>query len=177
LLIFPVAAPCMMCKYGDPQGNLHYANVAPESDWTFIECFGLDVLTDANRPPKSAPAVNVSPPSPAWRAVGGTNEFDLYIRPDSIRREGQGTTKVWFLTDYALPSVLPRDPKRYKSQMSLYRVDCNDFKLGLLQSVGYSSANGKGGRNPAAANPSPPLTDVIPDSVGESMVRVVCNTR
>jgi hypothetical protein len=50
-------APCAsaeICKYADPEGNMHYTNVAPEKGWKKLSC-GVGEETRGDRSAKGSP--------------------------------------------------------------------------------------------------------------------------
>jgi hypothetical protein len=64
-IMAPTSAQAEICKYADPEGNIHYSNVAPEKGWKRVSC----TITDegpASRPGASTTATSArKAPTPA----------------------------------------------------------------------------------------------------------------
>jgi hypothetical protein len=167
------SAHALICKYSDPDRNLHYSNAEPESGWRLQSC-GIPDLDEAAT---HAPQTASSPiPRKVWTSVDRTDRSETFIRGDSIRKAQAGTVKAWFLVnEQFVRDGEDRKPPRYLSTMLLYRIDCTEFRLTPMQAFYYLWENAEG--KPVASETiraSPEVHEVRPDSIGEAMVRTAC---
>ena len=67
IALAPLAALGDICKYVDPEGNVHYSNVAPERSWRRVSCTSSEDGEPVRKPtPAPAPpAADGSPPRAA----------------------------------------------------------------------------------------------------------------
>lgn len=68
------AASAEICKYADPEGNIHYSNVPPEKGWKRLGC----TLSDDGSPPRSGgssvAAARKAPTPPGFPKVDGETQ-------------------------------------------------------------------------------------------------------
>lgn len=115
-----------------------------------------------------------------WAPVEGAanKTLSLYVDLSSIKFLGTHA-KAWFMFDnlYSIdvPGTLPA--QRYLSEKQLELFDCSQNTSGTTQAIYYEGRYGSGdvkwsgSTNPASVS----YTDVIPDTVGEAMLKSVCS--
>jgi hypothetical protein len=158
----------MICKYVDTSGNLHYTNTIPQPGWTLQTC-GVGAAEPSPKPTATGP-------SSEWMVFYRTPVGLVYVKPDTIHRDG-AFTKAWFMYDFATPqkTTQPYPPKSYNSAKVLERIDCARGTLGEAQEVLYGDALGSGEVVHTMAWPTPELTEAVPDTVSSQMVQQVCS--
>jgi hypothetical protein len=111
-----------------------------------------------------------------WSFVGQTDDSKLFVDATSLRPAGK-LYKAWFLYNYEKPTQVPINSslKVASSSKQLYAFDCAHGTYGPLQAVYLSGMNGSGAVVESWTNSyAPELEDVVPDTIGESMLKRVC---
>ena len=104
-----------------------------------------------------------------WVNVGGSNMFNSYIDPATIRKDGN-LRKVWSIQDLK---------QRYKngemSRRAKEEYDCQGERSRLL-SLSFHSEPMAGGTTLSSNNFENPdhWTQIPPDSAGEIILKIVC---
>jgi hypothetical protein len=130
-----VAAPAHadICKYQDPEGNVHYSNIAPEKGWKRLSCTISDDGTPQRAGPVNGTATRKTPTPAGFPRVDGETQK---VR-DDMRKKVLGdelATEQRLLADarvaYAdgAPSPLPEektDTERYRARLGKLRQTVN----------------------------------------------------
>jgi hypothetical protein len=158
----------MICKYVDKNGNLHYTNTIPQSGWTLQSC-GEGGSAEAL--PKSAS------PSSEWILFSKTDSAMIYIKPDTIVREGP-LGKAWFMYDFFSPKQMTQyhSLKWFGSMKVLEKFNCSLGTVGEAQEVLYKDPLG-GGQIMHSAASTPEYLEPAPDSLASQMLQRVCSPR
>lgn len=116
----------------------------------------------------------------AWVPVGGTVGADIFIDQSSIRFNS-ARAKAWFMDNYKTPTQVPAvfPVKFASSAKELYVFDCDQGTYGVVQTIYTSGSNGDGEvlGSWSTAPVNIQMADVVPDSVGEVMLKLVCQYR
>lgn len=115
-----------------------------------------------------------------WQYVGGRpSESINHVDFDSIATLGN-YKKAWIRTDYfqAQETTATYPKKIYYAAKVLYYFDCKGKMLGGIQQVLYEKFLAKGDVVWSQSLKFDPkyLDDVVPDSVGETFINVVCGS-
>ena len=111
-----------------------------------------------------------------WVKTGGTDDFDKYLNPQSIRRDGN-KVKVWTLKDYKSGQVLGDNKTRFFSDVLRYEYDCFEDTNRLIDLYSYSGKMGQGDIVLSIPNVTIPAGSVIPGSIGAATLKLVCATK
>lgn len=105
--------------------------------------------------------------------TGATIEVDL----DSIRSSG-GRVKAWTRWSYTTPQEVKHSypPKTYTSSKDLVVYNCYERSSATIQSTSYSQ-NGEVVDSRSVADVPSAYSEVVPDSVGESILDAVCGRK
>jgi hypothetical protein len=127
----PAAAE--ICKYQDPDGNIHYSNVAPEKGWKRLSC----TLSDDGSPPRpggsAATAARKSPTPPGFPKVDGeTQKVRDDMRKKVLAEELASEQKLLAearaaYADGAPPALAEEkaDAERYRARIARLRQTVN----------------------------------------------------
>lgn len=111
-----------------------------------------------------------------WQYLNGNESKYLEMDFSSISSGGQ-YKKAWAGTVYLTPQNANVYPARtYSSDRTLYYFDCLGQRLQTVQYIQYENMFGEGeviSSSSVKFNPQN-LTDVVPDSVGEALLKLAC---
>lgn len=113
-----------------------------------------------------------------WKMVYAANGFVISIDTNSISNVSehpyQTNKKVW--TRYLVYNDLVQDGLAVGDYlMILYWVNCNNKTLGLKSASSYNKLKNGTWKNNSQSNSYVSMEDIIPGSVGESIVNGVCS--
>jgi hypothetical protein len=114
-----------------------------------------------------------------WREVSKTNDAVLYVDFESIAPRGR-YMRAWVMFDYAPPKQTETYPqKEYKSAKSLWAFDCTERTSATAQHILLSGDLGAGEPIQVRSVDWGQLKfdDVVPDSIGETVLKITCATR
>lgn len=114
-----------------------------------------------------------------WQLASiGANDDKYYIDGDSVSHAGQ-YRKVWVMESYTAPVETDAYPKKtYRSAKLLQYYDCKQQSTVAVRLVAYAEPEGRGDNVESKSVVFKPtsLQEVVPDSVGESLLKAVCGT-
>lgn len=114
-----------------------------------------------------------------WATAGENDRAQFDADLSSIAKHRIGV-KVWLRANYKEPqesaTLHPTKFVRqtFQSTMTLYVFDCSERLMGTLQYVEYSATDGAGETIVNKALASPPMSDVVPGSMGASWLDGTC---
>ncbi|WP_157639452.1 surface-adhesin E family protein [Burkholderia ubonensis] len=116
-----------------------------------------------------------------WRYLSSTENTTVSLDVQSVHFKG-AVAKAWILSDYDPPTTLQRGYTSLSASSSkaLYFFDCDSDTSAVAE---YVYASGKGGNGAVVESWNIPssqrleFSEVVPDSIGEAMLRAVCNMR
>ena len=127
------SASAEICKYTDPEGNVHYSNVAPEKGWKRLSC----TLSDDGSPPRggatSAAAARKSPTPPGFPKVDGEtqrvrDDVRKKVLADELASEQKLLAEARAAYAEGAPPPLPEeksDADKYRARISKLRQTVN----------------------------------------------------
>jgi hypothetical protein len=110
-----------------------------------------------------------------WVVVGDNPSATVEVDQDGVSREGT-LVRAWFRWNYTPALYTSPERKAYQSMKELNWFNCAKRQYAIAQQVGYAEPNG-GGESVFSATFSPSrleYSEVIPESIGESMLLHVC---
>lgn len=108
-----------------------------------------------------------------WTKVGtSSDQSDHYVDYTTYKRS-DGIVKIWTLTNFAVLQEHLDD--KFLSSASLREYRCEDREMRQLHYVRYSLFMGEGKIVYSGDNPNPSWTALLPNSVGENIIQLVCN--
>lgn len=116
--------------------------------------------------------------SAEWYRVTGTEKFNVLVDLDSVSPRGK-YWQAWFRWDYTESQTLKTyPPSQYLSNKELNVFDCQSRTSAELQSVYYTGVSGMGDTaySWSTTIEKAQMKDVIPETIGETMLRFVCLT-
>jgi hypothetical protein len=130
---FATMAGAEICKYSDPEGNIHYSNVAPEKGWKRLSCTATDDASPSRAPSANGAAARRNP-SPAGfpRVDGETQKVRDDMRKKVLNEELASEQKLLAeaRTAYSdgAPAALPEektDTEKYRARIAKLRQSVN----------------------------------------------------
>ena len=109
--------------------------------------------------------------APNWRGLGKTHESAVFIHKD-VRKAGNGLLAVWTHHELPAPGYLGKE-QAYLSTRDRMLVDCKSLRTGATDIAYYAERFGFG-MVVDTVRKQAELTDVVPDSIEELLVKVVC---
>lgn len=111
-----------------------------------------------------------------WATFGETSLSIWYLDKESIASV-DGKMKAWFLVDFK-DEQTAYNGKKYKSTKQLSYFDCPSKTSALVQEAFFTDQFGEGtiADSYSLNKKNLEFTDVIPDSIGESMLKFVCQS-
>lgn len=109
--------------------------------------------------------------APNWRGLGKTQESAVFIHQD-IRKGDNGMLSVWTHHELPAPGYIDKE-KPYLSTRDRMLVDCKGGRTGTTDIAYYSERFGFGSVVGTARRKAE-LADVVPDSIEELLLKVVC---
>ncbi|WP_420476264.1 surface-adhesin E family protein [Noviherbaspirillum sp. ST9] len=109
--------------------------------------------------------------APNWRGLGKTRESAVFVHQE-IRKADNGMLSVWTHHELPSPGYIDKE-KHYLSTRDRMLVDCKGARTGTTDVAYYSERFGFGavvGTSRSKAE----LADVVPDSIEELLLKVVC---
>jgi hypothetical protein len=109
--------------------------------------------------------------APNWHGLGKTLESAVFVHKD-VRKTESGLLSVWTHHELPAPGYIEKE-KPYLSTRDRTVVDCKGARVGTTDIAYYSDRFGFGtvvGTERRKAE----LADVVPDSIEELLVKVVC---
>ena len=112
-----------------------------------------------------------------WTLVGDHPKLRVEVDAQSVTKD-QGFIKAWFKWEYAETQYTNPDRRAFRSMKELNYFDCGKLRYAIAQRAAYSEPDGRGESVFSSAIPVSKLAfeEVIPDSIGESMLRFTCKT-
>ena len=111
-----------------------------------------------------------------WVAAGGTDDFTVYIDPQSIRRDGN-KVRLWTMYNHKSVQELSYTKKRYLSEVYREEYNCFEDTTRTIDRYWYSEKMGTGDIALSAPNLTQPATSVLPGSIGATVLKAVCATK
>ena len=115
---------------------------------------------------------------PSWVHIVDGDPGRLLVNPSTIARRGE-YLQAWFMWDLINErAVADTSPEiKYRSLKQLNVFDCNLRQNAVIHGVFYFGASGQGEALETVVIDvkSAQFRDVVPDSVGEKMLRYVCD--
>jgi hypothetical protein len=127
------AASAEICKYADPEGNIHYSNVSPEKGWKRLGC----TLADDGSPPRpgatSTAAARKSPTPPGFPKVDGEtqrvrDDVRKKVLADELASEQKLLAEARAVYADGAPPALPdekADAEKYRARIARLRQTVN----------------------------------------------------
>lgn len=112
-----------------------------------------------------------------WQPLSKGSEFIVYVDTESLVQRGE-YWQSWFMWDHDKDKEAPSYPtKLYRSVKALNVFNCALRQNTGIQTVYYSGQQGSGEsvHNVSVNIKQASFEDVVPDSIGESMLRYVCS--
>lgn len=109
--------------------------------------------------------------APNWRGLGKTHESAIFIHQE-VRKADNGMLSVWTHHELPAPEYIDKE-KPYLSTRDRMLVDCKGGRTGTTDVAYYSERFGFG-TVVATARKKGELADVVPDSIEELLLKVVC---
>lgn len=109
--------------------------------------------------------------APNWRGLGKTHESAVFVHQD-IRKADNGMLSVWTHHELPAPGYFDKE-KTYLSTRDRMLVDCKGARTGTTDVAYYSERFGFG-TVVGTARRKAELADVVPDSIEELLLKVVC---
>ena len=109
--------------------------------------------------------------APNWRGLGKTQESAVFIHQD-IRKADNGMLSVWTHHELPAPGYIDKE-KPYLSTRDRMLVDCKGGRTGTTDIAYYSERFGFGAVVGTTRRKAE-LADVVPDSIEELLLKVVC---
>ena len=109
--------------------------------------------------------------APNWRGLGKTQESAVFVHQD-IRKSANGLLSVWTHHELPAPGYIDKE-KPYLSTRDRMLVDCKGVRTGTADIAYYAERFGYG-TVVGTARMKAELADVVPDSIEELLVKVVC---
>lgn len=112
-----------------------------------------------------------------WQPLAKGGGFIVYVDTESLVQRGE-YWQSWFMWDNENDKETPDyPPKTYRSTKTLTVFNCSLRQSTGIQTVYYSGQEGSGNSvYTASVNiKQASFADVVPDSIGESMLRYVCS--
>ncbi|KRB84664.1 surface-adhesin E family protein [Noviherbaspirillum sp. Root189] len=110
--------------------------------------------------------------APNWRPLGKTHHAAVFIHKD-IRRSDKGDITLWTDRELPLAEYFEKE-KAYLSIRERMVVDCKGARIGVTDTSMYSERFGGGAIVGATRTKNPDMTDVVPDSIEDQMLKVAC---
>jgi hypothetical protein len=126
-LAFLPVARADICKYVDPEGNIHYTNVAPEKGWRRISCTTGD---ESPRRAGSAPARATTPSPSGFPRVDadtqkGRDDVRRKVLADELAAEEKLLAEARAAYADGAPTPLPEeraDAEKYRQRIARLRA-------------------------------------------------------
>lgn len=109
--------------------------------------------------------------APNWRGLGKTRESAVFVHQE-VRKADNGMLSVWTHHELPAPGYIEKE-KPYLSTRDRMQVDCKAARTGTTDIAYYSERFGFGAVV-GTARKNAELADVVPDSIEELLVKVVC---
>ena len=112
-----------------------------------------------------------------WSKFQETDDAKVYMDLDSIAARGS-VLKVWSRWDFSKPQQTNSyPPKSFLSSKFLYYVNCAQKTSALIQLVNFTEAGGLGSvvESKSIEVSAAKFTDIVPDSIGETLLIYTCN--
>ncbi len=108
----------------------------------------------------------------SWRGLGKTHGAAVFIHND-IRKTDNARLAVWTHHELPAPEYFEKE-KAYLSTRERMVVDCKNAKVGASDISYYAQRFGKGEIVGSERMKKTDVTDVVPDSIEEQLVKAVC---
>lgn len=111
-----------------------------------------------------------------WQLVSGDQTLKTYVDTESLAHRGR-YVKAWFLWDYASVQKGEYFPSnQFQSRKTLWYISCSEKTFAQIQALTYTGNAGAGKVVTSDAFPvdAAQFEDVVPDSIGETLVNYVC---
>lgn len=102
-----------------------------------------------------------------WIKVATDQEGTTYVDPQRIV-EGN-LVKVWQMRDEIKPVQLG-EAKPFLSSKTLWQYDCTGRRSRLMANYGFAGSMGRGGAIYSRADVNSPWADIIPDTLGSTIL-------
>lgn len=110
----------------------------------------------------------------AWTVINSVDGSTEYVDKDSVRRSAN-TVKMWTLTDYETPRVMPSGD-RYSSTVALREFDCAESRTRVLQTSANEGKMREGKRVFSTSDPWE-WAYAEPGTVGEIRQKIACKKK
>ena len=111
-----------------------------------------------------------------WIFYGNSEQADFFVDDRFLAKQPTYPQSVWALTNYFEPQKNGRD-KPYRSELAAYEIDCDAQGERLLGSYRYAGEFSRGGVVSRRQEPEATPHNVVPGSVGEMRLRLVCERK
>lgn len=112
--------------------------------------------------------------APNWRGLGKTHMSAVFVHQD-VRKADNGMLSVWTHHELPAPNYIDKE-KPYLSTRDRMLVDCKGGRTGTTDIAYYSERFGFG-TVVGTTRDRPELADVVPDSIEELLLKVVCPSK
>ena len=109
--------------------------------------------------------------APNWRPLGKTRDSAVFVHQD-VRKVDNGMLSVWTHHELPAPGYIEKE-KPYLSTRDRMLVDCKGARTGISDIAYYSERFGFG-TVVGTVRRRAELAEVVPDSIEELLVTVVC---
>jgi hypothetical protein len=119
-----------ICKYVDPDGNVHYSNLPPEKGWRRLSCTAADESSGRRSAGSSGAASARSPPSPAGfprvdpETQKGRDDVRRKVLNDELAAEQKLLAEARMQYADGAPAPLPEeraDAEKYRARIARLR--------------------------------------------------------
>lgn len=107
------------------------------------------------------------------RLPGYMPGFNLHIDVQSVAPRGK-VVKAWFKTDYQEPQPASAGTAKYTAMKELFYFHCAEKTLGNVQRLEYGDDGKTVYEFSLPASEMPAMVDVVPDTLGEKMLKAAC---
>ena len=112
--------------------------------------------------------------APNWHGLGKTHDSAVFVHQD-VRKVDNGMLSVWTHHELPAPEYIDKE-KPYISTRDRMLVDCKAGRTGTTDIAYYSERFGFGMVMGTLQSKSK-LADVVPDSIEELLLKVVCASK
>jgi hypothetical protein len=109
---------------------------------------------------------------PRWQPLGKSHAGAVFLHQD-IRKDESGRLAVWLHRDLPAVEYFEKE-KPYLSTRERVLVDCKTARVGTTDLSYYDQRFAGGAMVGTNRTKNPDMTDVVPDSIEDRLVRIAC---
>ena len=183
LIAYNSAFAATLAERASASGCLTAPEVVEGETYRCMTATGAVFFSVPGTPPKTSPPPAEVPPASAggdrWAALA-TDTANSVISVDRLSIAPAGTVghrKGWFKTDYLAGRTVytTQGARQVKQDKQLIYADCVGRRMATKQYISYDSNGQVLESNVLPDSVALTYADVIPDTVGESMIAILCN--